>query len=235
MRILVTRAEADAASTATALAKRGHQAVLAPVTAIEPTGAAWPPGRFDAVMATSRHAFAAALGTELDRVLPVFAVGHGTAAAARAAGFRDVRIGAGDAAALADLLRLTLPRPARLLYLAGRDRKAALEPALGAAGYEVSTVEVYAAEAVTDWPASTRDALREHRIDAVLHYSRRSADLAVALAHRAGLEDAFLLLRHVCLSGDCAELLMERRAASVAIADRPDEEALLAALDATRR
>lgn len=234
MRILLTRAEADAAGTAAILERRGHEAVLAPVTEIRPTGAAWPPGRFDGVVATSRHALAAP-GAEIDRGLPVFAVGQSTAAAARAAGFRDVRIGAGDAAGLAGLLRLTLPRPARLLYLAGRDRKAALEPALGAAGYEVSTVEVYAAEAVVAWPAAALDALREHRIDAVLHYSRRSADLAVALAHRAGLEDAFLLLRHICLSGDCAEILMERRAASVAIADRPDEEALLAALDAARR
>lgn len=234
LRILVTRAATDAAATAAALSKRGHEAVLAPVTAIRPTGAARPPGRFEAVMATSRHAFAG-LGQDVDRGLPVFTVGPSTAAAARAAGLRDVRIGDGDAAGLADLLRLTLPRPARLLYLAGRDRKATLEAVLGAAGYEVATVEVYAAEAVAAWPAAARDALRQHRIDAVLHYSRRGVDLAMALAHRAGLEDAFLLLRHVCLSGDCAELLMERRAASVAIAERPDEEALLAALDATRR
>ncbi len=87
-----------------------------------------PSGPFDALLATSRHAFTQ--GPDLQRWgkrLPVFAVGRRTAEAARAAGFDDVRIGAGDGEGLATLVRLTLPRPARLLYLAGRDRKPTLE------------------------------------------------------------------------------------------------------------
>ena len=233
MRVLVTRPEPDAGRTAAALAERGHAAVLAPVTIVRSTGAVLPAGRFDAIAATSHHAFAAP--ERLDRRLPVFAVGGRTAAAARAAGFRDVRVGRGDAAGLADLLRLTLPRPARLLYLAGRDRKPLLEEAVAAAGYVIAVAEIYGADALPDWPIEVQAALRGRELDAALHYSRRSVDLALALAARAGLEDAVLLLRHVCLSGDCAEPLMERRAVSVAVADRPDEDALLALLDATRR
>ena len=42
-------------------------------------------------------------------------------------------------------------------------------------------------------------------------------------------------LRHLCLSEDCAEPLRARGAASIAIAERPDEDALLALLDAPRR
>ena len=232
MRVLVTRPLPEAELTAAALAARGHAALLAPVTAIRPTGRALPPGPFDAVAATSHHAFAAA--GPLDRALPIFAVGRRTASAARAAGFRDVRIGRGDAAGLADLLRLTLPRPARLLYLAGRDRKPSLEAALAAAGHAVTAVETYAAEALAAWPAEVLEALRTRDLDAALHFSRRSTDLALRLAAAAGREDAFLLLRHLCLSGDCAEPLMERRAFSVAIADRPEEEALLALLDGRR-
>ena len=233
MRVLVTRPQPDAGRTAAALAERGHAAVLAPVTEIRRTGAALPGGRFDAIAATSHHAFAGPEG--LDRHLPVFAVGARTAAAARAAGFRDVRVGRGDAAGLADLLRLTLPRPARLLYLAGRDRKPLLEEAVSRAGYGISVAEVYGADALPDWPAEVRDALRGREVEAALHYSRRSVDLALGLAARTGLDEAVLLLRHLCLSDDCAEPLLERRAASVAVADRPDEDALLALLDATPR
>jgi uroporphyrinogen-III synthase len=233
MRVLITRPQPDAGRTAAALAERGHIAVLAPVTEIRTSGAALPGGSFDAIAATSHHAFAAPEG--LDRRLPVFAVGGRTAAEARAAGFRDVRVGRGDAAGLADLLRLTLPRPARLLYLAGRDRKPLLEEAVAAAGYGIAVAEVYGAEPLPGWPAEAEAALRGRAVDAALHYSRRSVDLTLALAARTGLEDAVLLLRHFCLSGDCAEPLMERRAFSVAVADRPDEDALLALLDAVRR
>lgn len=227
MRVLVTRADADAERTAEALARLGHEAVRAPVTVVGRTGAALPGGRCDAVAATSHHAFAADDGVE--RGLPVFAVGSRTAAAARAAGFTDVRVGTGDASGLAALLRLTLPRPARLLYLAGRDRKPVLEDALAAAGYGVAVAEVYAAEPAASWPEPAVAALRSGAVGAALHYSRRSAALAMALADAAGAGDAFLRLRHLCLSADAAEPLRDR-GAGIEVADRPDEDALLALL-----
>ena len=230
MLVLVTRPLPDAERTAAALAARGHAALPAPVSAIHPTGAALPAGTFDAVTATSHHAFPPPDG--LDRRLPVFAVGARTAAAARAAGFRDVRVGRGDAGALADLLRLTLPRPARLLFLAGRHRKPLLETSVTAAGYRLDTLEVYAAEALPAWPAAAVEALRAGTVGAALHYSRRSVELALALADGAGLADAVLTLRHLCLSDDCAEPLRGRGAAAVAVAGRPEEDALLALLDA---
>ena len=233
LRVLVTRAEDDAQRTAAELAKLGHEAVLAPVTVVRAQPTSLPPGTWQAIAATSHHAFLDA-DASLDRSRPVYAVGRRTAEAARAAGFRDVRIGAGDAAGLADLLRLTLPRPARLLYLAGRDRKPVLEEALAAAGYDVAVLETYAAEAVSDWPPTAREALRDGRLDAALHYSRRSVDLTLALADAAGLGDTVLRLRHLCLSEDCAEPLKARGAASVAVAQHPDEDALLALLDAPR-
>ena len=228
MRVLVTRAEDGAERTAAALARLGHEAVLAPVTLIRRTGAALPAGQFDAVLATSHHAFGA--GDGVDRRYPVFAVGSRTAGAARAAGFRDTRVGTGDASGLADLLRLTLPRPARLLYLAGRDRKASLEEALAAAGYGVATVEAYVAEPVEAWPEPALAALRSGAVDAALHYSRRSVELALVLAARHGLEDRVLQLRHFCLSADAAEPLLGRGAVSAAVAERPDQQALLALL-----
>ena len=54
-------------------------------------------------------------------------------------------------------------------------------------------------------------------------------DLALALAAREGVGDALLALRHLCLSADAAAPLLER-GATVGIAGRPDEDALLALL-----
>ena len=69
--------------------------------------------------------------------------------------------------------------------------------------------------------------LRDGTIDAALHYSRRSAELALTLTERLGIGDAFLLLHHACLSADVAEPLLAAKAFALAVAARPDQESLL--------
>lgn len=231
MRVLVLRDRGAADETAAALARLGHEALLAPVIDIEPTAMPLPPGRFDALLATSRHAFT--LGLDVQRWgkrLPVFAVGRRTAEAARAAGFDDVRIGAGDGEGLSTLVRLTLPRPARLLYLAGRDRKPTLEASLSGVGVKFEVTETYAAVPVDRWPEAVVESLRRGAVDAALHYSRRSAELALTMSERLGIGDAFLLLHHACLSADVAEPLLTAQAFAVAVAAKPDQDSLLALL-----
>jgi uroporphyrinogen-III synthase len=240
MRILVTRPASEAVRTAGRLLAAGHEPVLAPVMVVRATGKAPPAGRFDAVLITSGRAVAdeaaASLGAlDLD-VVPLFAVGPQTAEAARQAGFRDVRIAGGDAAALLDLMGLTLPRPARLLYITGQDRKPTLEAGLAAAGYALSVHETYAAEAVAAWPAAVLDEIATQRLAACLHYSRRSAALALHLAEAAGLAEAFLGLVQACLSSDAAAPLRaaatryRMAAGHLAVAERPDESSLFALL-----
>ncbi len=228
MRVLVLRDSDAADETAAALGRLGHEALLAPVIDIEPTPMPLPSGPFDALLATSRHAFTQAPDARRrGKRLPVFAVGRRTAEAARAAGFDDVRIGAGDGEGLATLVRLTLPPTARLLYLAGRDRKPSLEDSLGIAGIRLDVVEAYAAVPVDHWPEAVVETLRDGGTDAALHYSRRSAELALTMSERLGVGDAFLLLRHACLSADVAEPLMAAKAFAVAVAARPDQDSLL--------
>ncbi|MFD0460673.1 hypothetical protein ACFQY9_00920 [Microvirga aerilata] len=53
MRVLVTRSPDAAARTARKLAVRGHEACLAPVTRIVPTGAPVPDGPYIALIVTS--------------------------------------------------------------------------------------------------------------------------------------------------------------------------------------
>ena len=80
-------------------------------------------------------------------------------------------------------LTAVLKPGASVLYLAGRDRKEAVEAAL-AEKFELEVAETYAAEAREAWRPSEARALS--RCVAALHYSRRSAGLAAALARDRG-------------------------------------------------
>lgn len=235
MRVLVCRALADGASTARALTALGHEPILAPVLTIVPVPVAVPATPLDALLLTSAHGLAG-LG-EADAgslsLRPAYAVGGQTAAALRGRGFADVRIGTGNGAALVDLLRLTLPAPARLLYLAGRVHKPALPEALTRGGYGVVTLASYDAREVDAWPDAVVSRLRTGAIDACLHFSRRSAALALAMSRRADASVSFGRLRHLCLSADVASPLLESGCSTLLIADRPDEASLLQALGAT--
>lgn len=237
MRVLVTRPEAQGRRTAARLGALGHEPLLVPLTAIRPTGAAPPPGPFAAAIVTSANAVPALagwIGDEPGRAaLPVFAVGERTAEHLRAAACASVRDAAdegGDAVALARLVRSAVPAGARLLLATGRDRKAEPAAALRAAGYDLAIWDVYAAEPARELPVALADALRAGRLDAALHYSRRSAETALALAAGAGLLPPFHALAHHALSDDIAEPLRRAGAGRVAVAARPDEEALLQGL-----
>ena len=105
-----------------------------------------------------------------------------------------------------------------------------LELALAAAGLSLTIVEVYAARPAPDWDPSIRARLQAGTLDAVLHYSARSAALALSQADGAGVRQAFLALRHHCVSDDAAAPLVAAGATIVAVAGRPDEDSLLATL-----
>ena len=230
-RIALMRAEDDSEATAAELAAHGFEAVIAPAIEIRALRAAPPRERFDALIATSPRAIWALLGADRVRLAttPLHVVGARAARAARAAGLALAGESAADAGALAERLARTLPSGARLLYLAGRDRKPTLEATLVAAGLFVQAVELYAAEAREAW--SAREAGAVAGCDGALHYSRRAAALSVMLAARAGLAERFRALLHVCLSADVAEPLVADGAARIVSADAPDEAHLLAALE----
>jgi uroporphyrinogen-III synthase len=227
VRILVTRPQPDGARTAAALRERGHEVLIASVLQIEPVTAVLPDMRFSAVILTSANA-ARALAAHPARArltgLPVFAVGHRSAAAARTFGFTDVRSAGGDQSDLAGLIgvqRLDGP----LLYLAGEDRAGDLGSALAAHGCDVHTLVIYRAVKAEGLPDEIAGALREGRIDGVLHFSRRSAEAYLSCARSAGLLAAALVPTHYCLSEHVAAAIAA--AERVMVAPRPEEAALL--------
>jgi uroporphyrinogen-III synthase len=82
----------------------------------------------------------------------------------------------------------------------------------------------------TGFPPELFNAVERREIDAVLHFSRRSAENYLAGAKAAGLMAQALAARQLCLSRQVAEPIAAAGAADVAIAGRPDEASLLALL-----
>lgn len=228
--ILVTRPEPDASRTAARLAEMGHQALIGPLLVFEPVdNPKLPEGPFDAIAVTSANAMRASVGVEAWKHLktvPVFAVGTRTAEAVQAAGFEKVVYSKGDAAELAALLRERLQPGARVLHLCGEQRAQEFSALLAPANISVVTLVLYRMRAATQFSADAAEAIAKERVQAVLHYSPRSAALFVTLMQRAGLSGKLPALRHLCLSDAVAAPLLAAGASAQA-ARKPDENTLL--------
>jgi uroporphyrinogen-III synthase len=224
-RVALFRARADAKGSAARLRRLGFSVVCLPAVEIKAQAIVPERLRYDAVIATSGKSF---LGEgPSDTSPPLYVVGAHTGRAAKARGWRLASPPAPDAAKLTETLNRTLKPGASVLYLAGRDRKKTIEAAL-AQDFALEVVEAYVAEARGAWsPAETRELAS---CVAALHYSRRSAGLAAALAKVSDAEARFLALAHVCLSHDVAEPLAAAGAARIAIAETADEAGLFDAL-----
>jgi uroporphyrinogen-III synthase len=115
-----------------------------------------------------------------------------------------------------------------LLYCAGEDRAGDLGRTLQAHGLRVDTVRVYRAAMVDDLAPEVRAAFADDAIDAVLHYSARTAAAFVAAAARAGIRDLSIQARHLCLSAQVAAPLATAGVTAIDIASAPNEQALFA-------
>ncbi|MFL9827679.1 uroporphyrinogen-III synthase [Rhodoplanes sp. SY1] len=231
MRLLVTRPDPDGARTAAALRARGHDVLVAPLLGIVPVAdPAIGDGPWAAVAVTSANAIPALVSLPLSGV-PVFTVGGKTAKAVRAAGLADVRSADGDVQALAETIAAALPGATDpVLYLAGEERAGDLESLLAGHGLSVKTVVVYRAVAQTRLPDAVRAALAAREIDAVLHYSRRTAAAFLAACSVDSLDGAARAVRHLCLSAQVAAALFDTGAQDVRVAAHPDEASLFALL-----
>ncbi len=228
MSVLVTRPSPGAERTARRIEALGRRAIVAPLLVIRGTGVPVPDGPFDALLVTSAQA--APFMTGLPRERPCFAVGARTADALFEVGFLRVRTGPGDAAGLAELVADALAPDARLLHVAGRDRKAEPEASLSRLGFSVAPWEAYEAAPVAHLPDAAREGLSGHTVDTIVHFSRRTATLMLALADGEGLGPSLGSIGHLCLSDDVAAPLREA-GLNAQVAARPDEDALLALLE----
>lgn len=232
MRILLTRPEADAARTAATLRARGHQVILAPLLAIEILpDAEFGAGPWSALLITSANAvraIAAHRRRDELRGLPAFAVGRQSAQGLRGAGFAEVISADGDVGDLAGLVAARAKPASSLLYLAGAERSGDLAGVLRRQNFAVETAVVYRAIAADKFTGEVAVELASG-VDAVLHFSTRSAETYITAARAADLTEAALATpAHFCLSARIAAPLLAAGATTIRIAAQPEEAALLA-------
>jgi len=244
MAVLVTRPHPDDETTASALRARGFEVLQAPMLWFEPV-----PfhddadASYGAVIVTSANALrgiAPHLANSRLLRLPLFAVGEHTASVARDAGFAEVISAKSDAAALRDLVLAAVKskqvkKASTLLYLAGADLARDFAGELGEKGFTVVTHTTYRMTPASSLPREVCDAFVANRIEAVLHYSRRSARAFLDAARSGGVEISALALPQCCISAAVASVLRDAGATQVTAAAQPDENALFEALSRALR
>jgi uroporphyrinogen-III synthase len=123
-----------------------------------------------------------------------------------------------------------LKKASTLLYLAGADLARDLAGELGERGFSVVTYTTYRMIPVSSLPRAVCDAFATNRIEAVLHYSRRSARAFLEAARAAGVEISALAVPQCCISDAVALILRDAAATQVMVARAPDENALFETL-----
>jgi len=177
MNILILRPEAGASRTAERARELGLAPIVAPIFDVQPVAWSPPdPALYEAVLVTSANApRMGGEGLAAFTHLPCYAVGEGSAAAARHAGFTKVYTGPSDAEALAALA--AGEGVSRALHLCAADHLTLRHPAL-----QVEAVPVYSAMPKEDLPRRATEAL-ERGAAVLLHSPRAAAHFARLLDH----------------------------------------------------
>ena len=237
MKILVTRPEPDASRLAQSLKAAGHDPVVEPLMSAEYLEG--PEDFSNALKSAQAIAFTSANGVRAlarchkERHLPVFAVGDATAAAARQEGFGIVHVAAGDVDHLAaDIAARLDPGAGSIVHIAGSVVAGDLQGALAARGFEVDRHVLYAMTASASLSPDVIAQITHASLEAVLIYSPRSGRILADLINKAGLREACLAITCYCLSANVAAALAPLPFANCLVAATPDEDALMALLEA---
>lgn len=229
---LVTRPLADSQGLAEALEARGYAPLVEPMLAIRFLDPA-PPDRshYQGVLVTSANGVRALARLVAWRDLPVWAVGDASAREARGLGFVTVENAAGDVAALAQLVaERAQPADGPLLHVAASRLAGDLGGALAEKGFAVDKAVLYEAEPASDFSPALIAALAEGRLAAALFFSPRTAATFVRLAEKRAVGESLRRIKALALSRAVADSLSPLPWRAVAVAERPDQAALLALL-----
>ncbi|QKK31042.1 uroporphyrinogen-III synthase [Rhizobium indicum] len=235
MRVLVTRPAHSATRTAQRLRDMGYEPLLLPLRQpLHDSDAAADALTITsgAIAVTSAEAIRvlSALGEQLHPHLarPLFAVGETTAQEARSLGFRSVASSQGNGRDLADLVAA---RGADgLLYLAGWPRAETFESGLRELGIHFSVAECYRMQPTVPDPAEIDAIFADGYPDAILFYSRQTAEDFFRLPEPRLAPPEHSTARLLCLSEAVAQAIPTALKKSVEISPMADEKSLLSLL-----
>ncbi|MBY5555077.1 uroporphyrinogen-III synthase [Rhizobium leguminosarum] len=235
MRVLVTRPAHSATRTAQRLRDMGHEPLLLPLRhPLHDSDAAADAlaTTTGAIAVTSAEAIRvlSVLGEQLHPHLarPLFAVGATTAEEALSLGFRSVVSSQGNGRDLADLV--AAGKPGTLLYLAGTPRAETFERRLRELGIHFSVAECYRMQPAVPDPAEIDAIFDNGYPDAILFYSRQTAEDFFRLPEPRAAPPKRNTIRLLCLSKAVAEAVPAALRKNVVISPMTNEESLLSLL-----
>jgi uroporphyrinogen-III synthase len=227
--IIVTRAEPGAAETVARLRACGWEAVSAPMLSLnELPGTHLPSGSdISGLIFTSANGVRAYTKRAKERALPAWCVGPATATAARTAGFTDVRESAGNAKDLADfIVAHATPGDRPLLHVANAAAVGQLQQDLTNRGYRVAFAPLYEMRPAQDLPDALTRLIAVGTPAILLLHSAKGAAATSALIRT--LPDTWTM---VAISEQAIAPIAAPQSDRVFLADIPNEDGLMAALD----
>jgi len=233
VRVLVTRASDDAQRTARELARRGHEAIVAPLSEIRIIENPQPDlADVQAILATSSNGIRAFASRCARRDIPLFAVGDNSAETARSAGFGHVTSANGDSSALAaTVCKCLSPAEGALLHVTGRRSSKGLHVQVANAGFSCRVWELYDAVPTGVLPDHVLADFGRGTIDAVLVLSPGSGRNLVKAFKGARLEARCAQMLACSISKEAAAALADIQFGAIRIAEKPSLDAVLALLD----
>lgn len=224
--LLLTRPRASAEEFAIA-ARWAGKVVISPVLRVTFRNVP-EPAAGEGVVLTSQHGVAALAMATARRDMPLWCVGPGTSAAARAAGFTQVQVAGGTAQALRDMLCAT-PPDCPLVHMCGAHVVTDLVSDLRAARLRARAVICYDQQAL-DLTDAACQLLRDQGQVVLPVFSPRSARLVAQAWHK--LDHPRAELHALAISRAGAEGLADLPLRSLQIAQTPDMQGMLAGLKA---
>ncbi|MEM7329460.1 MAG: uroporphyrinogen-III synthase [Pseudomonadota bacterium] len=228
--IIVTRAEPGASVTAEHLRARGMTVILAPALTLDPDpDTPLPaPEMLSGLVFTSANGVRTYAARRNDRALTAWCVGPATAAAAALAGFSDIRESAGNAVDLANFIAAqSTPADQPLLHVANAAAIGGLKQTLMALGFSVIFAPLYQMRPAAALSAEMTELIAGGDTAILLIHSAKGAAAMAALLPEEPRPDWCL----VAISDPASQPLVARVAHPPYIADAPNEDGLMRALD----
>src|SRR5271170_4379879 len=213
LQALITRPREEATALAAALAARGVDALIEPLMEIHFRAVASPDlTSVQAVLCTSANGVRALARASAERRLPLRA--------------------GGDAADLVRLVASQLdPREGGLLHVCGSVVAGDLADDLRKRGFDVDRIVLYEATPIAALSPAATDTIRSGAVDFALFFSPRTAAIFARLANDAGLASGCGTMTALSISATADAALGTLPWRKRCIAERPEQGALLAALD----
>ena len=231
--ILITRPEEDSHDLAARIEALGFEPVLCPLMTIVDNDAQLGLSDVGALAFTSANGVRAFARKSDLRSLPVFAVGAASAEAARDAGFSNVAIAGGDVHALAGLIAETFARQKQtgaILHIAGAQVAGDFLGLLANANIPARRTVLYEAKAATKLPNAVEQRMRQDALAGATFFSPRTARIFASIVTNLSPPLSLNATCAFCLSPAVENELGEMGWKSIATADAPTTDALVAAI-----